>query len=533
MQPATGRARENEHVIQASRPAWWARLFQSERERRCKIELETIRQRKQVHLSRLYHAQDGQETAAARLAAVQTSLGDTQAALAHRLCEWKDLRDEWRRLASAFPNVRVPATDGELEQDRWQIDGLWRDEKLSLLRSQLFAAALGLQEAWLADVLKPNGGFGGNAVAVSRLLSGTRPANSNDALAIWQSLFMIVPVISSTFASIAAQFQDLGPESIGWLFIDEAGQAVPQASVGALWRSKRAVVVGDPMQIEPVFTVPIRLIDALASEAKLPDEVRVAPHQVSVQSLADNANFLGAKVPIDGQMQWIGSPLRVHRRCVDPMFTIANAIAYENKMIFFDPDNPESRLPPTATLDLGPSAWICLGGATLNNQVVPEQVEFASQAIRTLYCRTGKLPDLYVISPFRSVKQALIDTIADLEQWPLNSQPKSGDLRDWCKARIGTVHTFQGKEESVVLMVLGCDRKSAGAAEWAARRPNLLNVALTRAKHRFFMIGDDDLWAGLPHFSNADDGLLPRITPATFLERAQGRFYRHQPPNFS
>ena len=68
--------------------------------------------------------------------------------------------------------------------------------------------------------------------------------------------------------------------------------------MGALWRSKRAVIVGDPMQIEPVFTVPIRLIDALARQAGLDGEVRVAPYQVSVQNLADDASFLGTNVPV-------------------------------------------------------------------------------------------------------------------------------------------------------------------------------------------------------------------------------------------
>ena len=116
-------------------------------------------------------------------------------------------------------------------------------------------------------------------------------------------------------------------------------------------------------------------------------------------------------MPVGAQTQWIGSPLRVHRRCVDPMFTIANAIAYQNKMIFFDPDRPESRLPPVDTLDLGPSAWVCLGGVALNKQVVPEQVELVCQTVQTLYRRTRMLPNLYVISPFRRIKQALIDRI--------------------------------------------------------------------------------------------------------------------------
>jgi superfamily I DNA and/or RNA helicase len=134
-------------------------------------------------------------------------------------------------------------------------------------------------------------------------------------------------------------------------------------------------------------------------------------------------------------------------------------------------------------------------------------VELVCQAVQALYHRIRMLPDVYIISPFRRIKQALIDTIADLKQWPSDSHPNGGDLRDWCKARIGTVHTFQGKEESVVLMVLGCDRRTAGAAEWAASKPNLLNVALTRAKHRFFIIGDEGLWAGLPNFCDASNEL--------------------------
>ena len=70
--------------------------------------------------------------------------------------------------------------------------------------------------------------------------------------------------------------------------------------------------------------------------------------------------------------------------------------------------------------------------------------------------------------------------------------------------------------------MLGCDEQTRWAAAWAAGKPNLLNVALTRAKHRFFVIGEERLWAGLPYFSEANSELLPRVRPEVFLQGAKG-----------
>jgi len=54
------------------------------------------------------------------------------------------------------------------------------------------------------------------------------------------------------------------------------------------------------------------------------------------------------------------------------------------------------------------------------------------------------------------------------------------------------VHTFQGREHDAVIVVLG--GVSLGSRKWAAGTPNLLNVAVTRARDRLYVIGDRGHW---------------------------------------
>nr|WP_203227758.1 AAA domain-containing protein [Calorimonas adulescens] len=65
-----------------------------------------------------------------------------------------------------------------------------------------------------------------------------------------------MPVVSTTFASVSTFLKYIGKEELGILVIDEAGQATPQSALGAIWRTSKAIVIGDPMQIEPIVTVP-------------------------------------------------------------------------------------------------------------------------------------------------------------------------------------------------------------------------------------------------------------------------------------
>ena len=105
---------------------------------------------------------------------------------------------------------------------------------------------------------------------------------------LFNSLSIVIPVLSSTFASVGRFLKHAGNMSLGMLIIDESGQAIPQSALGALYRTKRAVVVGDPLQVEPVVTIPKVLIDILADSTGVANEYKVIEN--SAQTFADNIN---------------------------------------------------------------------------------------------------------------------------------------------------------------------------------------------------------------------------------------------------
>lgn len=107
-------------------------------------------------------------------------------------------------------------------------------------------------------------------------------------------------------------------ESIGWLLLDEAGQATPQSPAGIIYRVQRSFIIGDPLQIESVVTTPVKLINTLNHQHKT--DAVWSPLRSSAQILADRITAWGTRVKqdIDDEDIWTGFPLRTHRRCNNP-----------------------------------------------------------------------------------------------------------------------------------------------------------------------------------------------------------------------
>ena len=374
--------------------------------------------------------------------------------------------------------------DTSLSDEQRELSSPWTDRAWNDARAKVFLEALNLHKAFVAANATI---FQDNLFGAVDMLSGSVPRTApHEAVkAAWQTLFAVVPVVSSTFASFDRLFSNLKREDIGWLLIDEAGQGIPQAAVGALWRSKRAVIVGDPLQLEPILPLPFTAQQALRSRFKV--EATWVPGRQSIQRLADRISKIGTSLPDhEGKELWVSSPLRVHRRCDREMFEVANKIAYNGMMVFGTVGRSELGLPVTT--------WINVVGRDADRHWIPDEGLVVVDILDDIHQHDDTSGPIYVISPFRDVTQNLKEV--------LRSKYKN--------VKVGTIHTVQGKESDVVLLVLGGNPERPGAKKWASEKPNLLNVAVSRAKRRLYVIGNRDEWKGYEYFRQCADTLKHR-----------------------
>lgn len=412
----------------------------------------------------------------------------------------QQLEDGRRELGDCFPGPGFWSQPDDL----FQKSSPWNGGRFRQARDELFVASIRLHHAFVAAGAQPL------KRALNTVVNGSANASAQD----WGYFFLLVPVVSSTFASIGRMFQTFREASIGWLLIDEAGQAAPQQAVGALWRARRAVVIGDPLQIEPVVTTPEYTTALIFQGNDLLAEPWAAP-KVSAQVLADRASIIQGRFPIENPVSGgpmtrdTGMPLLVHRRCEKPMFDLANRIAYAERMVH------ATGIGRSAIRErLGPSAWVDVD-APSSGKWVEAEGQLITTAIAELCRMQPKGPDLYVISPFRvpamRLRQLLTRTPGVL---PALSQ---ADREDWIERHVGTVHTFQGKEAEAVILMLGAGRGArSGSRTWAGGTPNLLNVAATRAKRVLYIVGNHEEWRGAGVFARAADS-FPGISPEEWM----------------
>ena len=399
-------------------------------------------------------------------------------------------------------------------------------------KRKAFIAALRLHRSYIGTHW--NHGFLSNLKEWAKVVRKGWEFEERHALALWQTFFLVVPVISTTFASVRRMLPKV--HGLGWAVIDEAGQATPQAAIGLLSRTKKAVIVGDPLQLEPVVTLSSTIIRGLRRTLSV-DESWTAANDTdtSLQTVAEKTVPWGTYRTLEEQKHWFGIPLVIHRRCDEPMFGIINDVVYDNDMTSMTRKDY-----PTDIYPYGESCWVAETSSVSGKHAVREQLELVAAAIlkMTGFYVQSKLrlhrehaternldellerwqaPDIRVITPFREIEHEFVETFKAL------APPKErSHWVTWCDKNIGTVHKAQGKEANMVFCVLGLDANTAGAADFATMKPNFMNVAVSRAKHRLYVVGNPSLWGNRNYFRQVYQAFRRGnnvVTPAEFQAR--------------
>ncbi len=288
----------------------------------------------------------------------------------------------------------------------------------------------------------------------------TVKAHLSDAMKVFKAW-------ATTSLSARSVFPDLKPELFDVMIIDEASQSDLPSALPLLFRAKRAVIIGDPNQLTHIVT--------LANDADLALQHGVKQERFSY---SDVSLYNFAEQALDPKVEPV--MLTEHYRSHPRIIEFSNRSFYESKLLI--KTNLSERLLPgfadlTGTgmywLDVRGTATKLSSGATNDKEITSVITLIKNLTQRNMAEFAG------IVTPFRAQKEKIRHALDDVA---------NADA-----VLVGTAHTFQGAERTVVIFsTVISDGLPPGTINWLARSRNLLNVAVTRARSTLIIVGNHE-----------------------------------------
>lgn len=309
----------------------------------------------------------------------------------------------------------------------------------------------------------------------------------------WRRYAKLTPCFVSTLYMVPKFFSaftgEVVPliEFIDLLIIDEAGQVAPEVAGASFALAKKALVVGDTLQIEPVWSVTrkvdggnlqkhelistdddIEQFNDAGMSAATGSAMRVAQRQSRFQKYSDDIAR--------------GMFLSEHQRCVPEIIDYCNALAYKGRLKPIRKRGVDYPLPRMGFAHI-PGKSQSQGGSRSNlleaeiiAQWITDQRSFLIDVLRSDPQKPNKTlaKIIAVITPFAN-QARLID--AELEK------------RSITDVTVGTTHALQGAARDVIIFSPVYDHSYKGEY-FFDRGLNMLNVAVSRARKSFLVLGD-------------------------------------------
>ncbi len=327
----------------------------------------------------------------------------------------------------------------------------------------------------------------------------------------YNRLSMITPCLVMTFYMLPKQFMAYGEQKkfflynyIDLLIVDEAGQVSPEIGAGAFSLAKKAIVVGDIHQIEPVWSVTGALDKALAISNGVINSIDEFSEleNSGLNSSQSSVMKVAAKCCQYEKYGDRGLFLSEHRRCYDEIIDYCNQLVYKGNlqpmrgMGQMDKNLAVRQFPQMGYKQIDSAHSMRIGSSRAN---AVEAKEIAVWLENNMDLIISAYPDeelknlVGVITPFKAQIEFIKNEIK-------NKMP------NYCRnISVGTVHTFQGAERRIIILstVYGYQ----DGCFFVDANKSLMNVAVSRSKDNFFIFGDINCLNDSPYSAS---GLLKK-----------------------
>jgi DNA topoisomerase IA len=272
------------------------------------------------------------------------------------------------------------------------------------------------------------------------------------------------------------------------LIFDEAGQCSPEIGGGAFAFAKRAIVVGDVEQLEPVWSI-IDAQDKLnLKKFKLDHQEREAflssgkaCSSGSIMKMAQRASMRAFPEQLDGPT------LNAHFRCAPQIIEICKTLAYpelsvKTKFKSLWKDDMARSLGYLVVEDVEDTAGASGSRSNVKEaRIISKWIEENCKDIEAFYKK--KIWDVVaVVTPFTGQRQVLQQEIGQILSHRTDLPgDRVGDF-----FTINTVHSLQGAEKEIVIFSM-VETSNPDQKQFFDNGVNLINVAVSRAKSLFIV----------------------------------------------
>lgn len=306
---------------------------------------------------------------------------------------------------------------------------------------------------------------------------------------LFETVKKILPVWSVTNLAVGSHFPFV-PNAFDLLIIDESSQSDIASSLPLLFRSKNAVIIGDPQQLKHISSISKAQDNRLLQKYNLiqDDNLRFS---YSIQSLYHCARGIVS----DDCVTLLNEHYRSHYSIIE----FSNREWYNGHLdIRTNYDN--LFYPPEGKNNL---EWINIQGETerlngrsaLNKKEANKVLELLSHFLTTYQ---EEQPSIGIVTPFVAQKEYLERKIIEnYEEHFINSHFLIAD----------TAHKFQGDERDIVIfspVIAQNISNDSSLIGFLRSTSNLFNVAITRARSILWIVGDREkcVKAGIPYLKS-------------------------------